>query len=189
MLRGSVKNVTRKHEQFERLAMPHRAHLFDLAKRLTGNETHAEDLLQDTYLKALLAFDSFDGSSKCKAWLKKIMTNTFINIYNRKKKVVFYLREDDELSNFAEKPVKKFPHKERIAQDTLLKNFVSDEVRKSLLSLSEEYRQTIILYDMLGFAYKEIADILSTPIGTVKSRLFRGRQLLKESLSKEMNGK
>ena len=188
MWTGTVRKSSPQNERFVRLALPHKDYLFDLAKRLTGNVTLAEDLFQDTYLKAFCAFDSFDGSSKCRAWLKKIMVNTYINMYNRKRKVIFQFPSNDEFSNYPDAERKKYPNREKIDQKSLLKNFVSDEVKKSLLQLPEEYRQTIILYDMLGFSYKEVADILSKPMGTVKSRLFRARQVLKTSLLKQNNG-
>jgi len=188
MWADAMRRISPQDERFVRLALPHKDYLFDLAKRLTGNITLAEDLFQDTYLKAFCAFDSFDGSSRCRAWLKKIMVNTYINMYNRKRKVIFHFPDNDEISNYPDSEKKIYPVRERIDQETLLKNFTTDETRKSLLQLPAEYRQTIILYDMLGFSYKEIADILSTPMGTVKSRLFRGRQLLKESLTKQNNG-
>lgn len=152
------------------------------AKKLTGDTTSAEDLFQDTYLKAYKAFDTFEGASRCKAWLKRIMINTYINMYNRKRKVIFHQRDNEEISKYPDLPVQKLPEREELNEDRILRNFVCDEIRNSLLLLPDGYRMTIILYDMLGLQYKEISEMLKLPIGTVKSRLYRGRKTLKESL-------
>lgn len=162
--------------------MVHRESLLHLAKKLTGDYSSAEDLTQDTFLKAFRAFDRFDGDTRCRAWLKKIMLNTYINMYNRKQKVHFFNRDNGELSEFPGRHEEDYPQGYELNEETILRNFVCDEIRFSLLSLPPEYRETVILYDMLGYPYKEIADMLSLPIGTVKSRLFRGRKTLRKSL-------
>lgn len=169
-------------DRFSRQAMVHRESLLHLARKLTGDYSTAEDLTQDTFLKAFRAFDRFDGDTRCRAWLKKIMLNTYINMYNRKQKVLFFNRDNGELSEFPGRREDDYPHGDELNEEKILRNFVCDEIRFSLLSLPPEYRETVILYDMLGYPYREIADMLSLPIGTVKSRLFRGRKTLKESL-------
>lgn len=153
-----------------------------LAKRLTGDTTSAEDLFQDTYLKAYKAFNTFEGASRCKAWLKRIMINTYINMYHRRRKVIFHQRDNEEMAQYPDVAIQKLPQREELNEDKILRNFVCDEIRNSLLLLPEGYRITIILYDMLGLRYKEISEILKLPIGTVKSRLYRGRKTLKENL-------
>ena len=153
-----------------------------LARKLTGDTTSAEDLFQDTYLKAYKAFDTFEGASRCKAWLKKIMINTYINMYHRRRKVVFHQRDNEEMARYPDIPAQKLPEREELNEDRILRNFVCDEIRNSLLLLPDGYRITIILCDMLGLQYKEISEILKLPIGTVKSRLYRGRQNLRENL-------
>ena len=153
-----------------------------LAKKLTGDATSAEDLFQDTYLKAYRAFDTFDGASRCKAWLKTIMINTYINMYHRRKKVIFHQQDNQGMSQYPDIPAQKLPEREELNEDRILRNFVCDEIRNSLLLLPDGYRITVILYDMLGLHYKEISEILKLPIGTVKSRLYRGRKTLKEYL-------
>ncbi len=173
-------------EKFARLALPHRSYLFGLAGKLTGNRALAEDLLQDTYYKAYSAFATFDGSSRCRAWLKRIMINTYINSYNRNKKVVFCSQNDDEISQYPDKPKSRALINDDLDEESLLKNFVSDETRDSLLNLSSEYRLALIMYDMIGIPYKEMAEILEIPIGTVKSRLFRAR--IKFKANHEKNG-
>jgi len=186
-MNGNAKKTlqrARRHQddQFDRLALAHRGFLMRLAKKLTGDTTSAEDLFQDTYLKAYKAFDTFEGASRCKAWLKRIMINTYINMYHRRRKVIFHQRDNKEMAQYPDIPVQKLPEREELNEDRILRNFVCDEIRNSLLLLPDGYRVTIILYDMLGFQYKEISEILKLPIGTVKSRLNRGRKTLREKL-------
>ena len=186
-MNGKAKNAqgrARRHHdnQFARLALAHRDFLMHLAKRLTGDTTSAEDLFQDTYLKAYKAFDTFEGTSRCKAWLKKIMINTYINMYHRRRTLIFHQRDNNEMAQFADIPGQDVPRDDELNEDNILRNFVCDEIRNSLLLLPDGYRITIILYDMLGLRYKEISEILKLPIGTVKSRLYRGRKTLKENL-------
>jgi len=169
-------------ERFEKIAMVHSAFLLNLARKLTGNEALAEDLFQDTYFKAFRSFDTFNGESRCRAWLKRIMINTFINMYNRKQKVIFYNQTEEEFNQYAAIPDSNQPDCDRIDQDSLLREFVSDEVRSSLMLLPESYRTVVIMYDMLGLSYKEVARKVQAPMGTIKSRLFRGRTALKENL-------
>lgn len=186
-MNGKVKNAQRRarrdhDDQFAQLALAHGDFLMRLAKKLTGDTTNAEDLFQDTYLKAYKAFDTFEGASRCKAWLKKIMINTYINMYHRRRKLIFHQRDNNEMAQFADIPGQDVPRDDELNEDKILRNFVCDEIRNSLLLLPDGYRITIILYDMLGLQYKEISEILKLPIGTVKSRLYRGRKTLKENL-------
>jgi RNA polymerase sigma-70 factor (ECF subfamily) len=172
----------RLDDQFDRLALAHREFLMRLAVKLTGDATSAEDLFQDTYLKAYRAFDTFDGASRCRAWLKRIMINTYINMYHRRRKLIFHLQDNEEISQYPDMPAQKPPECEQLNEDSILHNFVCDEIRDSLLLLPDGYRTTIILYDMLGLRYREISEILELPIGTVKSRIYRGRKTLREHL-------
>ncbi|UCC80019.1 MAG: sigma-70 family RNA polymerase sigma factor [Candidatus Zixiibacteriota bacterium] len=174
----SGRNIAR----FERVALAHSGFMLNLARKLTGDRSHADDLYQDTYFKAFRSFDSFNGESKCRAWLKKIMINTFINMYNRKQKVIFCYQDDDSFNQFQAAPSGRQPDCEKVDHDSLLREFVSDEVKRSLMLLPESYRTVVIMYDMLGLTYKEVARKVQAPIGTVKSRLFRGRTALKENL-------
>jgi len=178
--------------RFEKIALAHSGFMLNLARKLTGNEAHAEDLYQDTYFKAFRSFDKFSGESRCRAWLKKIMINTFINMYNRRQKVVFCYQADEVFNQFPAAPLKNQPDCERLDHDSLLRELVSDEVKKSLMLLPEPYRTVVIMYDMLGLTYKEVARKVQAPMGTVKSRLFRGRAALKENLQQyynEFNGR
>lgn len=187
----TVENIEKKvqrgrarDDNFSRHALAHRDFLMRLARKLTGNVTVAEDLIQDTYLKAFRAFDRFEGETRCRAWLKKIMMNTYINMYNRKQKVIFFQRDNREMAEIPNDDVEHFPHAENIDEDHFLRNFVCDEIRDSILAMPNEYRMTLILYDMLGVSYKQISEMLGVPIGTVKSRLFRGRKSLKSHIEK-----
>lgn len=187
-MKGQVKETPgparRRHDdQFALLALTHKDFLMRLAKRLTGDTTSAEDLFQDTYLKAYKAFDTFEGASRCKAWLKRIMINTYINMYHRRRKLIFHQRDNEEMAQFPDIPGRELPQHEELNEERILRNFVCDEIRSSLLLLPDGYRLAIILYDMLGLQYKEISEILKLPIGTVKSRLYRGRKVLRENLS------
>ena len=177
----------RDDDRFSRQALTHRDSLMRLARRLTGDTSTAEDLIQDTYLKAFRAFDNFEGEGRCRAWLKKIMMNTYINMYNRRQKVVFFNRDNNELSEFPGLTRDDYPEAREFDEENILRNFVCDEIRIALLALSADYRAVVMLYDMLGIPYREISEILTLPIGTVKSRLFRGRKILKQSLI-EQNG-
>lgn len=156
-----------------------------LARKLTGDANTAEDLIQDTYLKAFRAFDGFQGEGRCRAWLKKIMMNTYINMYHRSRKVVFYNRHNGELSEIPGNQGVEYPQTLGFDENLILRNFVCDEIRVSLLALPSDYREIVILYDMLGIPYKEIAEMLGLPIGTVKSRLFRGRRTLKRKITEQ----
>ena len=182
MQNSSTFTAIETGERFEKLALPHSAFMLNLARRLTRDETGAEDLFQDTIYKAYRSFDSFRGDSLCRAWLKRIMINTYINMYNRKQKVVFCSHDDDTFEQFPSVVSIRYPDPDNLDQKSFLREFVSDEVRKSLMQLPETHRTVIIMFDMLGLSYKEISQKVRAPMGTVKSRLFRGRLSLKRNL-------
>ena len=169
--------------EFEETALVYTEELFATALRLTKNEKDAEDLIQDTYLKAFMFFHRFEKNTNCRAWLFKILTNTFINTYRRKAKEREILGADDL------RPVQeKLFNKERAAfiynpERTLMGKLVSDDVRKALTNLSIEFRMVVVLADLQEFSYKDIAYILDCPVGTVMSRLFRGRKLMRKQLA------
>jgi RNA polymerase sigma-70 factor (ECF subfamily) len=179
---SSVTTSDRTGERFERLALPHSAFMLNLARRLTRDETGAEDLYQDTFFRAFRSFDSFRGESLCRAWLKRIMINTYINMYNRKQKVTFYSQDDEIFDQYPALLSASYPDPDNFDQESFLREFVSDEVRKSLMQLPDSHRTVIIMFDMLGLSYREIACRVKAPMGTVKSRLFRGRLTLKRNL-------
>lgn len=183
-MQASSMTSRRNAARFERIALAHSGFMLNLARKLTGDETHAEDLYQDTYFKAFRSFDKFTGEAKCRAWLKRIMINTFINMYNRKQKVIFYYTADDEFDRFQASPTENEPYYDIPDTDSLLRELVNDEIRRSLMLLPKPYRTVVIMYDMLGFTYNEVARKVKAPLGTVKSRLFRGRNALKVNLQR-----
>ncbi len=179
-MRTAPERLNRNNnDRFEELALVHSGFMLNFARRLTRNETHAEDLFQDTYFKAYKSFETFDGGPRCRAWLKRIMINTYINTYNRKQKIIFYNQLDDLLEQVPARASKIGPDVYKLDQDSILRNYVSDEVRKSLMLLPNSSRTVVIFYDMLGLTYKEIARKIKVPMGTIKSRLFRGRAALR----------
>lgn len=174
----------RRHgnDRFETVALAHSAFLMRLARRLTGDPSSAEDLFQDTYLKAYRAFDGFEGASRCRAWLKRIMINTYINMYNRQKKVIFQQHGNEEITQYPDLRSPTGTVRDDLNEDRILRNYVCDEIKKSLMTLPDLQRMIVILYDLVGLPYKEISGALSLPIGTVKSSLHRGRKSLRENL-------
>lgn len=164
-------------------AMPFAPQLLGTALRMTRNRADAEDLVQDTMLKAFKAYGSFEAGTNLRAWLFRILTNTFINSYNSKK---VRPGEDDlgdlpDLFLFRHVSEMQDKLKGRSAEDTVFDLFTDDEVRIALEELPEAYLLPILL-DVQEFSYQEIADILDVPIGTVMSRMHRGRKALQKSL-------
>jgi len=178
-----MQAVREKRVEFERQALVHTDSLFGAAYRLTRNARDAEDLVQDSLLRAYRFWDSFEQDSNCKAWLLRIVTNTFINEYQRKKRSREVLdaasaEQDatDGVLMHAEAADRQSPER------TLVERSVSDDVQRALEGLPEDFRTAVVLCDVQGLSYKEIADIMGTPVGTVMSRLFRGRKLLAAAL-------
>jgi RNA polymerase sigma-70 factor, ECF subfamily len=169
---------------FEQMAVAHREHLYHYALSLTRDQSISEDLVQDTYLKALRGFGMFRAGSNFQAWLSKIMLNTFINHYNRGKRspLAYGLELNDHDSSTESVAQPEFEGD--INETNLLEYFTSDEIKKALLSLSTDYRNCIIMADMLGLTYREISYLSGTPMGTIRSRLSRARYLLKRKLTK-----
>ncbi|MFN0252470.1 MAG: sigma-70 family RNA polymerase sigma factor [Kofleriaceae bacterium] len=172
-----------KRVEFERQAMVHTDALYGAAYRLTRNPRDAEDLVQDALLRAYRFWDSFEQDSNCKAWLLRIVTNTFINEYQRKKRsreVLDAASAEQEATDgvlvHADASDRQTPER------TLLDRSVSDDVQRALDALPDDFRTAVVLCDVQGLSYKEIAEIMETPVGTVMSRLFRGRKLLATAL-------
>jgi RNA polymerase sigma-70 factor, ECF subfamily len=175
--------VRQKRNEFERQALVHVDALYGAAYRLTRNARDAEDLVQDALLRAYKFWDSFQQDSNCKAWLLRIVTNTFINEYQRRKRSREVLdaatAEQDATDGVL---VHATAHDKQAPDQMLLQASVSDDVQRALESLPDDFRTAVILCDMQGLSYKEIAEIMQTPVGTVMSRLFRGRKLLANAL-------
>jgi RNA polymerase sigma-70 factor (ECF subfamily) len=168
-------------ERYEREALVHLDALMRTARRMTKSESDAEDLAQETMLKAYRFFDKFEEGTNCKAWLFKIMTNIFINNYRSKSKAPESIAVDDIDDGFLFGQLAKNygvtdPEKEFFSK------IFDDDIKNAIGDLPEDFRIVVVLSFLEGFSYQEIADITGLQIGTVKSRLHRGRKLLQKSL-------
>jgi len=169
---------------FAEEAMPYMGSLYSAAMRMTRNAADAEDLVQETYLKAYRAFGSFQEGTNLKSWLYKILTNTFINSYRsrRRRPVESDLDDVEDLYLYRRLGGLEGAIAGRSAEDVVLDQFSEAEVKAAVESLPEAFRMVVLLADVEGFSYKEIAEILDIPIGTVMSRLHRGRRALQKAL-------
>src|SRR3954469_19260491 len=168
---------------FEREAMPHMPALYAAAVRMARNERDAEDVVQDTMLRAYRFFDTFEAGTNCKAWLFRILTNVFCNRYREKEREQEILAE----AKSSDANVEQFfagvqGGAGRDVETALLGRLVSDDVERALAEIPQDFRMVVILADLEDFSYKQIADIMDCPAGTVMSRLFRGRKLLQRIL-------
>ncbi len=169
---------------FERDALQFAPQLYSAALRMTRNPADAEDLVQETFLKGYRAYGSFQAGTNLKAWLYRILTNSYINRYRQAQRrpdeidlgevenLYLYRRLNDQTAGGAAQS----------AEDLVLESFVESEVKEAVESLPEHFRLPVLLADVEGFSYKEIAEILDIPIGTVMSRLHRGRKQLQKRL-------
>jgi RNA polymerase sigma-70 factor (ECF subfamily) len=165
---------------FEREVMPHLQALYSVALRMTKSEGDAEDLVQDAILRAYRFWDGFEAGSNCRAWLMRILTNVFRNRYRER------AREQEILGEAEASPANLGQFHgtaPRDAESALFGRMLSRDVEKALATLPSEFRMPVILADLEDLSYKEIADILECPAGTVMSRLYRGRKMLQKQLS------
>ena len=171
-------------EDFTNDAMQYAPQLFATALRMTRNRADAEDLVQETFLKGWRAFDSYQQGTNLRAWLFRIMTNTFINKYNsqQRRPQETELDEVEELFLFRRMGAFDQSKMSQSAEDQMLELFTDDEVKNAIESLPETFRIPVLLSDVEGFSYKEIAEMLEVPIGTVMSRLHRGRKAMQKML-------
>lgn len=168
--------------RFERDALPLLDQLYGGALRMTRNPADAEDLVQETYVKAYQAFNSFSEGTNLKAWLYRIMTNTYINSYRKKKRQPTQQSSEDVTDH---QLLATSSHESvglESAELEALKNLPNQRIAQAMNDLSEDYRMVVYYADVEGLAYKEIAEIMGTPLGTVMSRLHRGRKQLREAL-------
>src|ERR1700677_3791023 len=170
--------------KFADQAVPYMASLYTAALRMTRNPADAEDLVQETYLKAYRAFATFQEGTNLKAWLYKILTNTFINSYRSKKRrpEQTELDEVEDLYLYRRLGGLEAVTAGRSAEEEVMDHFTEGDVKAAVEALPEQFRMAVLLADVEGFSYKEIADILDIPIGTVMSRLHRGRKALQKTL-------
>jgi RNA polymerase sigma-70 factor (ECF subfamily) len=169
---------------FEQDAMPLAPQLYAAALRLTRNPADAEDLVQETFLKAYRAYGTFEAGTNLKAWLYRILTNTFINNYRRdtRRPQETDLGDLEDLYLFRRLSRESSTGDTGSAEDQLLDGLVESDIKEAIEALPENFRMVVLLADLEGFSYKEIADILDIPIGTVMSRLHRGRKALQRAL-------
>ena len=169
---------------FEEQAIPFMDQLYAAAMRMTRNPSDAGDLVQETYAKAYAAFGQFEQGTNLKAWLYRILTNTFINSY-RKNQRQPYQNAIDDLEDWQLGSAESLTQGRttRSAEAEAIDHLPDSDVKEALQSIPEDFRLAVYLADVEGFAYQEIADIMKTPVGTVMSRLHRGRRLLRERLA------
>jgi RNA polymerase sigma-70 factor (ECF subfamily) len=176
-----VTDTRRQNEWiFEKEFMPHLDSLYNFAYHLTLSEEDANDLVQDTFLKAFRFIESYERGTNAKAWLFKILKNSFINEYRRKTRQPGEVDFEEYLAfQDAEEPLQVG---DLDLRDEVFRGLIGDEVTQALNDLPVDFRTVIILCDIEGFSYEEIAKIIDIPIGTVRSRLHRARNLMKEKL-------
>ena len=167
-------------DRFEREVLPILPSLYGTALRLTRNPQDAEDLVQETYLRAYRGFAGFREGTNVRAWMYRILTNTFINAYRKKQREPVTVADDD---------IEDWYLYDRLAGTTVgsaesevLERLPDEDVQRALEALPEGFRMAVLLADVEGFSYKEIAEIMEVPIGTVMSRLHRGRKALQKAL-------
>ena len=169
-------------ERFERDVLPLLPSLYGAALRMTRNPADAEDLVQETYLRAYRGFAGFQEGTNLKAWLYRILTNSFINTYRKKQREPQTVEGHDDADEWYLFDRLGGQNVEGSAEDEVLDRIPDEAVKKALESLPENFRIPVLLADVEGFSYKEIAEIMDTPIGTVMSRLHRGRKALERVL-------
>ena len=167
---------------FEAEALVHADSLYGAALRMTRNPADAEDLLQETYLKAFRAFDRFEAGTNLRAWLFRILTNTYISTYRSKQREP-HLTDVDDVEDLYLYRRLTASGLSRSAEDAALERLTAPEVLHALDELPEQFRLAVVLSDVEQFSYKEIAEITGVPIGTVMSRIHRGRKALQKALA------
>ena len=168
------------YTDFEKEAVPHMNSVYNFALRMTGDADDADDLVQETFLKAFRFFDKFERGTNCKAWLFRILKNSFINDYRKQTKEPDKVDYED-IQNFYE-TIKSDEIDSSHYEHDAFTNLLDDEISKAIAKLPEDFRTVIILNDIEGFTYEEIADFVDIPVGTVRSRLHRARKMLYSQL-------
>jgi RNA polymerase sigma-70 factor, ECF subfamily len=173
-----------QQQKFEEIMLPHLNALYRSALAMTRNPSDADDLVQDTYVRAFQYFDKFEGGTNARAWLFRILTNLFINTYRKKNREPDNLSLDDSEEFFLYNRLANTESNNaqvKSPEVDVFRRLDAETVNKAIESLPDDYRETVILADINEFSYQEIADMLDIPIGTVRSRLFRGRRLVQKA--------
>jgi RNA polymerase sigma-70 factor (ECF subfamily) len=179
---ATTPDDARLRERFERDVLPMLPSLYSAAMRLTRNPSDAEDLVQETYLRAYRGFGGFQEGTNLKAWLYRILTNSYINTYRKKQREPQIVEGPDDVDEWYLYDRLGGRSVEESAETAVLDQIPDQGVKDALESLPERFRLPVLLADVEGFSYKEIAEIMDTPIGTVMSRLHRGRKALQKAL-------
>lgn len=174
--------ITEKQKEFSLLIDPHLSSLYSTALRMTHNQSDAEDLVQDTLFKAFRALDQFQKNTNFRAWVFRILVNTFITAYRKAIKQPQKVSYDDLEEFFLYKRLDETVGLQETSKEEFLENLFDDDVKDALESLPYQFRLVVLLCDVEGFSYNEIANIIDAPLGTVMSRLYRGRKLLQRHL-------
>ncbi len=169
-----------KQRQFEREAVPHMDVLYNFALRMTNNPADAEDLLQETFLKAYRFWESYEQGTNIRAWLFRILKNSYINRYRKESKEPEQV-EYDEVQNYVA-TVRSATGGPEDVQESIFGNLLDDDVAGAIADLPEEFRTVLILCDIEGLTYEETAEFVDIPLGTVRSRLHRARKILRTRL-------
>lgn len=175
-----TKEEVQKQEDFEDEIIPHLDAMYNFALRLTSDPSDAEDLVQDTIVKSYRFFSSYEKGTNAKAWLFRILKNSYINNYRKKSKQPNQV-DYDEVSTFYE-TIRAERTDTSDLEDKMFRDLIDDDISHALDELPEDFRTVVLLCDVEGFTYEEIANMLDVPIGTIRSRLHRGRNLLKAQL-------
>lgn len=177
----NADNTRSKHGEFDREAIPHMDILYNYALRMTANAEDAKDLIQETYLKAYRFWDKYEKGTNIRAWLFRIMKNSYINRYRKETKEPETVDYND-IQNFYN-TIRDQASDPNDLQQKIFSGLLEDDVARALESLPEDFSTVVILCDIEGLSYEEIAEFVDCPVGTIRSRLHRGRKMLRSKLS------